>query len=190
MKIDTELLLIAKRWGDRYFDPKEDLIYFLHPPNPHSSGKQAHLIRESIVYAFCLLLTEEKDGLERAEKILAKALQKQNLDRRSPHFGVFTWEWEQDWQTWKLPDANWAQFVGYTLGFILEWDQEHKRLSESIKKSITAAFQNCLVATLTRNVSASYTNIAMLSIGVAAAADFLFKDEKRVRLSNKKLRLS
>lgn len=159
-------------WGRRFFDPQLDLIYFEHPPSTHLTGGRAHLIRESAHYAYGLLLAGDTPA---ASRILARVLEKQNLDSAAKLYGGFTVEYEQEWATWSHPDENWAQFLGNILGLILAHEAEAARLSPELRLRVETAFRRCVEGTLRRNVSPSYTNIALLSAAVAAQGEFLFQ---------------
>ena len=183
----ARLTRIARRWGDDHFDQAAGLVFFEHPKSMHMSGKGAHLLRESSYYAYTLLRTGEENDLRRAEGILERVLPKQNFDEASRYWACFTCEHEQDWATWAHPDQNWAQFLGMIFGYILRLDDEQRRLAAPLRAKLDAAFRLTVLATLRRDVSAAYTNIALLSAAVAAAGATLWRIEGAEAFSLAKL---
>ena len=173
-KLNARLFQIARNWAEYHFDSQVGLILAYHPANGHMRGHDAHLLRESLYYAYGLIQLGSKDEVARAAKIIELALTKQNLDPKSKFWACFTCEWEQDWETWDTPDMNWAQFMGLIFAFILGLERERSVLPAALVEKLTAAFELTVQATLRRDVTPSYTNISFLSAAVAAAgADLL-----------------
>ncbi|MCE0497173.1 MAG: hypothetical protein LV481_04415 [Methylacidiphilales bacterium] len=186
-KLNARLFQIARTWADQHFNPAVGLILARHPPSVHTVGNPAHLLRESLYYAYGLLFSGSKDELLRAIKIIDLVLTKQNLDSSSQYWACFTCEWEQDWETWSSPDMNWAQFMGLILAFILTLDKEKGILpAESVEK-IRVAFDLTVKATLRRDVTPSYTNISFLSAAVAAAGTTILGDKNSEEFAFRKL---
>src|SRR2546423_2789659 len=170
--IRKQLFALGMGWGRRFFDPEIGLVRFEHPPSTHLSGGAAHLIRESAHIALGFLMLGDAAT---ASRMLERVLSKQNVDENSRFFGGFTVEYEQDWVTWKDHDLNWAQFLGNVLGYIVEFDRSAHLLSPDLYGRVEQAFSRCVQGTLRRDVTQTYTNIALLSAAVAAQGDRLLR---------------
>jgi hypothetical protein len=164
----SRLYTIGRRYGDDHFDENIGLIR-RDPKKP-----RAHLIRESAYYAYGLLLTGDPEDRKRAERVIHLVLSKQDLRDDQPTRGAFLPYYEDEWSTVIDPDPNYCQFVGLTVGQILDLDRrQHTILPEDLRKQLEASFRMAVEATIRRDVDPGYTNIALLSAAVGAVGDRL-----------------
>jgi len=162
---------IARTYCDANFDPDANLVGTSsnNPPN-----KKSHSVRESLSYAYTLLLTGDPADLVLAQKILKRALTTQDTRLDSPTNGVFSWYAEDDWATIKNPDANSAAFDGLTCALICDLDKQHPSLDADVRSQVEAAGKLAVAAVMRRDVDPGYTNIALLSIALGAAGEKLW----------------
>jgi len=136
-----------------------------------------HEIRQSLYYALDLLDIGDKEGETKAFKIISKVISIQDIDVKSPSFGVWPYYVEEPLATKKSPvDYNWADFNAVTL---LEIYMVHyDRLSAPLKEEIKQSLINASKAIQKRNCGPSYTNISIMGSYVTFAVARLFKNEQ------------
>ncbi len=164
-KLNQRLYEIGRKYGETNFDPDANLVgaQSKNPPN-----KKLHATRESAYYAFGLLLTGDKADLDRAQAILRRVLATQETKSQGPTRGAFGWYAENP-----PDDLNSAAFVGSALVDVIELDRRRPMLDAVLLQQVEASAKLAIEAILRRDVDPAYTNIAMLSIGVAAAGEKL-----------------
>jgi len=162
---------IARHYADANFDPDANLmgVDTLHPPD-----KTRHSFRESTYYAYGLLLTGDPSDRLRAQAILKRVVSSQDTRLGSPSNGAFLWYTDQYWETLQNPDLNSAAFVGLGLADIIDLDRRHPCLDPDVRSQVEKAGRLAVQEIMRRNVDPGYTNIALLSIAVAAAGQKLW----------------
>jgi hypothetical protein len=157
---------IGRHFGDVNFDPDANLVgvHSKKPPN-----KKLHDTRESAYYAYGLLLTGDPADRARGNAILAKVVTLQDTKPNSPTFGSFNGNAEDP-----PSDQNSAAFVGLTLADVVDLDRRHPCLDAGVRNQVENATRMAVEAVMHRDVDAGYTNIALLSIALAAGGDKLF----------------
>jgi len=162
---------IARTYCDANFDPDANLVGTAskNPPN-----KKSHSVRESLSYAYALLLTGDPADLAVAQKVIKRALIAQDTRPDSPTCGVFSWYAEDDWATLKNADQNSAAFDGLTCAMIFDLDKQHPVLDADVRSQVEAAGKLAVAAVMRRDVEPGYTNIALLSIALGAAGEKLW----------------
>ena len=164
----TRLYDIGRRYGDEHFDETRGLVE--KDPGRHRN----YMLRESAYYAYGLLLTGDPEDRKRAEKIISLILTKQDLKKDRVTYGSFPSMYEDQWETMVNPDLNYGQFVGMTLGQIIDVDNHQNHvLSAELRKQLEASFRLAFEATIKRDVDPGYTNISFLSAAVGAAGEKL-----------------
>lgn len=156
---------LAFTFAETHFDPAVNLIGV--------EGKEArdndHMIRESGLYAYALLLTGKPADRDRAQAILRVVFTKQDLRKDSPTYGCFTTSFETDWATWVKPDLNWAEFMGALMAHIIWLDNHRHLLNPALRTQLDQSFSLTVQAAMRRNVDPTYTNIALLTSAVVSA---------------------
>jgi hypothetical protein len=162
---------IARDYGDENFDPEVNLmgVDTAHPPD-----KTRHSFRESTYYAYGLLMTGDPAYRVRAQEMLKRVLASQDMRPGSPSNGAFLWYTDQHWETLQNPDLNSAPFVGLGLADIIELDRKHPCLDPNLRDQIEKAGRLAVQEIMRRDVDPGYTNIALISIAVAAAGQKLW----------------
>lgn len=159
----------ALAWMDGGWDPAVGL--FRMPDGAfYEDGRQSvpvHLVRESTWYALGLLLRAGPGDSARACQAIGALLGYQFDAPGQPYHG--TWRrspHEPDPPpepvVWRDYDPNWREFIGTTLALaLLEYEPQ---LPAELVGRIDAALGRAITGTLARNVPASYTNIALMSV--------------------------
>ena len=153
---------IGRAYGDERFDPVTNLL----------AGKPKHrggVVRESIYYAFTLLLTGDPDDRTRAQQVIKAVLAEQDTRENSVWRGAFLWTADLNWETVKNPDLNSAAFVGTGLAEIVALDRKKPCLDDDVRKAVDAAGKLAVEEVIRRNVDPGYTNIALLSTALTSA---------------------
>lgn len=155
-------------WMDACWDA--DVALFRTPHDKlYEAGKlgvPGHLVRESGWYALGLLLRNRADDRERAIRTLESVLNYQFDAPDQPYHGTWYRSPHEppppaNPREWKDYDPNWREFIGTTLALILI--EYADQLPAALIERIDAALQRAAVGTLARRVSASYTNIALMT---------------------------
>ena len=158
---------IARTYCDANFDPDANMVgvQSKNPPN-----KKSHSTRESAYYAYGLLLSGDLADRTRAQAILRGVVAAQYTGTDPGLRGAFNWVAED-----KQPqDLNSAAFVGLTLADVISLDRRQPCLDPDIRILVEQAGRLSVEAVLHRDVEAGYTNIAFLSIALAAAGEKLW----------------
>ncbi len=162
---------IARHYADANFDPDANLM---GTDTPHPPNKTRHAFRESTYYAYGLLFTGDPSDRARAQEILKCVVASQDTRAGSPSNGAFLWYTDQHWETLQNPDLNSAAFVGLGLADIMDLDRRHPCLDPDVRIQVEKACRLAVQEIMRRNVDPGYTNIALLSIAVAAAGQKLW----------------
>ena len=123
-------------------------------------------VRETAFYAVGLLLRDAPGDGDRAIKAIEAVVKSQHDAPDKPYHGVFGRTAGENAVAKKSPDfkgydANWREFVGTTLAFILE---EHgRRLPKPLVAKVDAALRKAAEGAHRRGVGAKYTNISLMS---------------------------
>jgi len=157
---------IARAYCESHYDAGVGMIQRqMNKPHPH-------LVLQSALYAYGLLMTKDPADRKLAEDILGRVLSKQDTRVDSPTYGSFLPYWEEDWVTNANEDPNFGQFVGGAIAAILDLDDhEGHLLSPEIRKQTEEALRHAVQFTIRRDVAPDYINICLLSASVAAAGD-------------------
>jgi hypothetical protein len=141
--------------------------------NYHSTLRNvmAHPTRESLEYA--LLLLEGRQD-ERAGQILSRVLTLQEVDPGSPWHGLWGYYAEEPPAKMSPADWNWADFNGAALLMIAH--RHGERLGPALRTRVLEAIRHAAASVRKRNVSMSYTNIAVQGTFVTLAAAQLLGD--------------
>ncbi len=177
---------MGRRFGDTGFDPDAQLIGEISDRHP-SPSKTRHLIRESAYYAYTLLLTGDPADRARAQEVLRRVLASQDTRPGSPSEGAFLWIAEDHWENLPNPDLNSAAFVGTALAEIVDLDRRRPALDPDLRAQVETACRLAVKEALRRNVDTNYTNIALLSTGLAAAGAKLWNMPDAAAFAQSKL---
>jgi hypothetical protein len=171
---------IARAYCERNWDADANLVgaQSKHPPN-----KKQHSTRESTYYAYGLLLTGDPKDLARAQDILKRVLATQDANPQNASlYGAFGWLAEDP-----PGDLNSAAFVGGILAEILYLDRKKPRLDPVLRRQVEDSVRMSVAAVMHRDVDGAYTNMAILSIALAAAGDKLLSVPGAGEWAGKKL---
>ena len=157
------------------FDPTEQMVRRpFSTPGYHTTltGGHVHPTRDSLCYALGLLDTGQPENLPRACAILRRVIALQDTDPSHRTYGIWSWFLEEPLEQMNPPDFNWADFNGVLL---LQVARDHRaRLPADLGDAVEASILHAARAIKNRNVSPSYTNIAILGTYVTLVAGELF----------------
>ena len=157
---------IGRAYCEGCFDPVANMVTNHNPP---SGG---HYVRESAYYAYGLLMAGGTADRARAQLILRNVIAAQDTNPSSASYGAFKWAKEDT----SITDFNSAAFVGSALADVAALDLATPGgvLDSDVRTSVNQAGVLAVLEIMTRNVGSSYSNIALLSAGVAAAGQTLW----------------
>jgi len=136
-----------------------------------------HGTRPSLEYAVLLLQSGRADRMERVERLITGVLDLQQTDPYAATYGIWPWYLEEPLDQMGTPDWNWADFCGGLLAQMLA--KHGDPLPAALRGRMREALGHAGWSIFRRNVSPSYTNIAVMGGWVAAAAGELL-DEPRL----------
>lgn len=172
---DKALLEAALALMEQQFDAGDAMLSRKVGPeyNYHSTLRNttAHPTRESLEYA--LLLLEARQD-ERAQAILSRVLTLQDADPQSQWYGLWGYYAEEPPPRMSPADWNWADFNGATLLMVAY--RHGERLAPSLRVRVHDAIRHAAASVRKRNVSMTYTNIAVQGTFVTMAAAQLLND--------------
>jgi hypothetical protein len=156
-------------WLDRYWDASvglfrmpDDALY-----EDGHAGPAVHLVRETAWYALGLLLRNADGDIVRAVRAVDALLAYQFDAPGQPYHG--TWYRSPHEPpppahpvVWDDYDPNWREFIGTTLALMLI--EYETLLPADLVRRIDLALRRAIAGTLERNVPASYTNIALMTV--------------------------
>lgn len=176
---DRALIEKAVLIEDQRFDPRERLVSRQLGPEYRYHTKmrerRVHPTRESLEYALCLLELGGRERAGRAAGILDRILNLQVTSPASQWYGIWGWYMEEPPEKMAPADWNWADFNGSLL-LLVEFRHGGK-LDGALRARIREAIRHAAASIRRRNVSMSYTNIAIKGTFVTLAAAQLLGDE-------------
>lgn len=170
------LLEASMTWMDKLYDSKQGLLR--HPTHP-----ARHMVRESLWYAFGLVLQEQTGHpvrrRGRLEKIVSRVLDSQYNAPDQLWHGTFKRSPQEpdpppEARIWQDYDPNWRQFVG-TLLLLLRRLEGEQRLGGLLPR-IDAALQRCIEGEPGNRVPPGYTNIALMKAWLEVECGTLASD--------------
>ncbi|MBB6050110.1 hypothetical protein [Armatimonas rosea] len=147
----------------KQYDPTERMLKVpFSSPGYHTTlkGGMVHPNKQSLEYALALLDTEKPEWIERGKAILERVVGLQDTNPASKTFGIWSWFLEEPLSQMSPPDYNWADFCGVSLLQVVRVHRE--KLSPELRRAVEAAILNACRSIVKRNVSPSYTNIAVM----------------------------
>lgn len=166
--------------ADQNFNPETDLVlgrsssvgyHTTLPP-----GEPVHPTRTAFQYALALLDAGGAERLQRAERVLRKAISLQDQDPDSPTYGIWSWYYEEPLEAMSPPDWNWADFNGKMLLGV--WINHRNRLRADLRNQVRDSIYHAARSIQRRNVGPGYTNIAIMGtyVTLVAAERFEWED--------------
>lgn len=119
-----------------------------------------HKTRTAAYYALALLDSGMPAYRERANTVLEKLVEAQDVNPDHKTFGTWSWFYEEPLSAMSPPDWNWADFIGKALLLILK--RHHDILPQDLRDKVEQALRNACRAIIIRNVGPHYTNIAIM----------------------------
>jgi hypothetical protein len=157
------------------YDPAAHMLREdLHSPGYHTTLKdgKAHSTRQALGYAVALLDTGDEALRQRACEILSTVIALQDTDPKSKTYGIWSWFLEEPLAKMSPPDWNWADFCGVQL---LQVALDHRaRLPPELATRVDDAIRHAARSIERRNVTPSYTNIALMGTYVTYVAAELY----------------
>lgn len=156
----ADLLAATLAFSDARWDPG------LHLYSDLSSGLAVGRVRETAPYALGLFARDHKGDRERAIAGLEAVLSYQWNAPGRPYHGSFARNPAEpepgvEAKMWQDYDPNWREFIGLTLEVILRHYSD--KLPPALISRIESALRLAAEGSLARNVSAHYTNIALMA---------------------------
>ncbi|MEO8658891.1 MAG: hypothetical protein ABI693_10485, partial [Bryobacteraceae bacterium] len=183
---DKAVLASALALREPQFDAAEAMIVRKvgSAYNYHSTLRNvtAHPTRESLEYALLLLEGRQDD---RAGQILSRVLTLQEVDPGSQWYGLWGYYAEESPAKMSPADWNWADFNGATLLMIVH--RHGERLGPALRARMHEAIRHAGASVRKRNVSMSYTNIAVQGTFVTLAAAQLLGDAEMRNYATERL---
>ena len=177
---DRAIILAAVSRQEKNFDSAESMLrselgaeYRYHTA---LRDQTVHPTRDSLDYALLLL---EAGGAARqaaALKIIDRVLSLQDTDPASKWYGIWGWYMEEPPQKMSPADWNWADFLGSLL--LLIENRHGKKLPAGLRGRVREAVRHAAHSVRRRNVTMSYTNIAVKGTFVTKAAAELLGDKE------------
>jgi hypothetical protein len=151
-------------WMDEHWDEQVDLLS-IRSEERFSDLPTVHHIRETSWYALGLLQRGSSSDVERACRALQAILRYQFDEPGAVYDGTWYRYMEEphpgNAAIWKGYDPNWREFIGTTLAIILlEYERD---LPAMLVAGIDEALHKAIRGALTRDLPATYTNIALMN---------------------------
>ncbi len=164
---------------DRRFDPKENMLESHRGSeyNYHSGLRNAtvHGTRDAIAYALLLLEAGGARRIERAARVIDRTIALQDTDPKSKFYGIWGYYMEEPPAQMQPADFNWADFNGAQL--IMIEARHGSELPTGVRTRMIESIRHAANSVRKRNVTMSYTNIAVQGTFVTLAAAALLKDD-------------
>ncbi|MBI5083288.1 MAG: hypothetical protein HZB13_01645 [Acidobacteria bacterium] len=177
---DRILVRKAVEASDHRYDPDKAMIQAILGPEYRYHTRlrecRAHPTRDSLDYALLLLEESSKPRVARAQAILDRVLNLQVVDPSSKWYGIWGWYMEEPPDKMAPADWNWADFNGSLL--LLTEFRHGARLGDALRARVREAIRHAAYSVMRRNVSMSYTNIAVKGTFVTLAASELLADSE------------
>lgn len=175
---------------DAAFDPAEALLkrqvgaeYRYHT---NMRSRAVHPTRDSLDYALLLLEAGDEPRLRRAARIVDRLLSLQEIDPATQWYGIWGYYLEEPAPKMSPADWNWADFNG---ALLLQIELRHgKRLPADLRKRVAEGIRHAAASVRRRNVSMTYTNIAIQGTFVTLAAAQLLGDDDLRQYATDRLR--
>lgn len=151
------------------------------------SNCTVHPTRDTLAYAYELMLRGEKEDFCRVEDILNRVIPLQDTDPSHNTYGIWSYYAEEPLEKMAPPDWNWADFCGEELLKItLSPNSSHlsENSSEMMRKSIIHAANSIM----RRDMGPHYTNISILGTYVTIVAGEYFGEQYLVDYAKKRLK--
>ena len=167
-------------WMEPLYDPEQGLLRY--PQNP-----EQHMVRESLWFAFGLVLQvrffgRNESDLIQAENIVQQVLANQYDVPGEVWHGTFKRAPQEPDPPvpavmWKDYDPNWRQFIGTVL---LLWRKlEGELMPASLQVAIDSALKKCIEGEPVNRVPVTYTNIALMKAWLEVECGDLIDDQSR-----------
>lgn len=158
-----DLVERSLNWMDQYWDEQVELLG-VKSEEHYVSLPLVHHIRETGWYALGLLQRAGAHDKDRACRAL-QTLLKYQFDEPGKAYDGTWYRYPQEphpgsMTIWRGYDPNWREFIGTTLAIIL-LDYESD-LPQDLIRAIDEALRKAVRGTLTRDLAATYTNIALM----------------------------
>ncbi len=167
----------VKSRGLRFDEDKQMLRSILGPEYRYHTKLrecQAHPTRDSLEYGLLLLEDGAPASIERARRIISRVVALQVTDPASKWYGIWGWYLQEPPDKMAPADWNWADFNGSLL-LLIEF-RHGKALGAELRAQVREAIRHAAHSVKRRNVSMSYTNIAVKGTFVTLAAAELLGD--------------
>lgn len=142
--------------------------------NYHSKTYQTHLNRfvhgtcASAEYGAALLYAGDPELFKRGVSVLDKILTLQDTNPESPSYGIWSYYYEEPLPAMRVPDWNWADFIGKNLLYVL-MDHRDGVPADLLKRCETAVRYACH-SIMRRDIGLDYTNINLMGAYVTVKA--------------------
>jgi len=157
-----DLFAASMRWMEDHWDESANLLWNTDDAKlttPH------HAIRESVWYAFGLLMRARPGDKARAARVIDTVLDYQFDAPGRVFHGTFLRAPEEpyppaDAVIWRDYDPNWREFIITVFALVLL--EYAEPLPGALRQKMDGAIRQAVAGALARGLSASYTNIALM----------------------------
>lgn len=186
---DRAVLLGAVQRAEPAFDAAESLLVREVGPEYHyhtnMRSARVHPTRDSLDFALTLLETGEPERRDRAFQIIERMVSLQETDPASKWYGLWGYYLEEPAPKMSPADWNWADFNGSLL-LLIEF-RHGNRLPPPLRGKVREAIRHAAYSVQRRNVTMTYTNIAIQGTFVTTAAAQLLGDRELEAYANDRL---
>jgi hypothetical protein len=186
MQTDSQAILAA--WDELYNDAAGMVSSQASNIGYHSAlpaGSRVHSTRQALEYALLLLQAGSPPRVERAQRVIERVLELQQTDPCAATYGIWPWFQEEPLEKMGAPDWNWADFCGGLLAQMLA--KHEATLPEALRQRMREALGHAAWSIFRRNVSPSYTNIAIMGGWVTAAAGEILGERRLLEYGRRRL---
>ncbi len=124
--------------------------------------------------------------MERAKDILNRVIALQDQNPENKTYGIWSWYLEEPLEMMSPPDWNWADFCAVQL--LAAWIDHKHRLGEELADKVRDSIIHASISIKKRNVSLSYTNIAIMGTYVTLTAADRFELKNLQQYAKDRLR--